>query len=78
VGSPQLADQLRVFGTTRPTPGLPLITSGQRDPQPIAEAIREALQQLDKQTRDSLGIRGLVRIPTIEYLCIPLPPVGLG
>lgn len=73
-GSPEIADQLRIFARTRPTPGLPLITSGQRDPEPIAEAVQTALQELDEQILTGLGIRSLIRIPKEDYFSLPTPP----
>ena len=76
--STEYAQRLRVFARTRQTPGLPLITSGTNDPEPIADAVAEALRRLNQQYRDALGIRSLARIPKEDYLSIPVPPASLG
>jgi hypothetical protein len=73
IQSSKMEMALRVFGVTRQTPGLPLITSGKHDPKPIAEAITDTLHRLDKRSREDLGIRSLVQIPEDDYLCIPIP-----
>ena len=77
-GSPELADRLRVFAKTRPTPGLPLITAGDRDSDAVTEAVEHALHHLDPRFRSDLGMRSIVRIPKEEYLAIPVPPAVTG
>jgi ABC-type phosphate/phosphonate transport system substrate-binding protein len=64
---------LRVIARTRPTPGLPLITSAKRDPAPILRAVRKALVELPAATRARLMIRNVVEIPSKEYLAMPMP-----
>ena len=76
--SSEKTSALRIFARTRQTPGLPLITAAQRDQEPIATAVTEALDHLDEQYRKDLGILSLVRIPREDYLSIPLPPANIG
>ena len=78
IGTPELANRLRGFAETRRTPGLPLITSGQRDPRPIADAVSSALRQFDARTSNMLGILSLVQIPKEDYLSLPIPPASQG
>jgi ABC-type phosphate/phosphonate transport system substrate-binding protein len=66
---------LRVIARTRPTPGLPLITSATRDPAPILQAVRQALIELPAATRARLMLRDVVQIPAETYLSLPMPRV---
>lgn len=66
--------RLRVIGLTEPTPGLPYITAKGRDPQPIFDAVGEAIAALSPADRGSLRLKGLVRIPLASYLAVPNPP----
>jgi ABC-type phosphate/phosphonate transport system substrate-binding protein len=66
--------RLKVVGMTDPTPGLPCITARDRDPQPIFDAISEAIAALDSSDRAVLRLKGFVRIPVIDYLAVPNPP----
>lgn len=59
---------------TRPTPGLPLITSLGRDPEPLANAFKAALSTLPKEHLDTLLITGLSTHSKEDYLSIPIPP----
>ncbi|MEM6887214.1 MAG: PhnD/SsuA/transferrin family substrate-binding protein [Pseudomonadota bacterium] len=64
---------LRVLACTRPTPGLPFITAGTRDPCPIFDAVARAIQKLAANDRNKLMLRGIVRIPAERYLSLPMP-----
>lgn len=69
-----VAQALRVVALTDPTPGLPLITAQGRDPQPIFDAVGEAIAALSADDRATLRLRGLVRIAEADYLAVPNPP----
>ncbi|MFN5997405.1 MAG: phosphate/phosphite/phosphonate ABC transporter substrate-binding protein [Paracoccaceae bacterium] len=73
-GVDPVAPRLQVVEVTAPTPGLPLITAQGRDPEPIFEAVAEAIAALSPQDRATLRLKGLVRIPTAQYLSVPNPP----
>ena len=61
------AKECRVFATTPPTPGLPIITSLQNDPEPIADAIESAIGALSADDREALLINGFRRRVDAEY-----------
>jgi ABC-type phosphate/phosphonate transport system substrate-binding protein len=65
---------LRVIAMTDPTPGLPCITHKDRDPQPIFDAVSEAIAALPAEDRATLRLRGFVRLPVADYLAVPNPP----
>ncbi|MEY8831489.1 phosphate/phosphite/phosphonate ABC transporter substrate-binding protein [Sedimentitalea sp. XS_ASV28] len=65
--------KLKVIGTTKPTPGLPLITARNRDTAPIANAIHAAIDDLAPRDRAALHIKGLIGIPAAAYLAVPNP-----
>ena len=67
------AKQLRVVDVTAPTPGLPYITSKSRDPKPIFDAVAHAIESLDNADRETLMLKGVIRIPAEDYLAIPTP-----
>ncbi|WP_299504273.1 PhnD/SsuA/transferrin family substrate-binding protein [uncultured Roseobacter sp.] len=69
-----MAKELRVLTSTRPTPGLPFITSKGADTQTMFEAITRAIQELSARDRAKLLLKGLVAIPASTYLAEPLPP----
>ncbi|MDU9004827.1 phosphate/phosphite/phosphonate ABC transporter substrate-binding protein [Sedimentitalea todarodis] len=69
-----VAQQLKVIGTTTPTPGLPLITARGRDTAPLATAVRAAIHDLTPKDRAALHLRGLIDIPQATYLAVPTPP----
>jgi len=69
-----MARGLRVLGMTDPTPGLPLITAPGRDPQPIFDAVGEAIAALPSADRAALRLRGIVHLPVADYLAVPNPP----
>jgi ABC-type phosphate/phosphonate transport system substrate-binding protein len=70
---PDLA-ALHEIARTAPTPALPLITAGTRDPEPILSALEEALAALPAPHREKLAIRGFARIPLADYMALPIPP----
>lgn len=67
------ATGLKVIHGTTPRPGLPLITNVVQDPKPLFTAISDAIDALAPADRDTLGLRGLVRIPVEDYLALPDP-----
>lgn len=67
------ASELRVLEWTIPTPGLPLITALGQDADLICAAVKHAIDELDDQSRFLLGIKGIVKIPSEEYLKVPNP-----
>lgn len=69
-----LVERLKIVGLTDPTPGLPFITSTGRDPQPIFDAVSEAISALDDGTKAALRLKGLVKIAAADYLAVPNPP----
>lgn len=64
------ASALRVAGWTRPTPGLPIVTAGGRDPAPYAAAVEAGIAALDPVSRDALGLRGFVRFAPDDYFAV--------
>ena len=68
------AENLRVLEWTDPTPGLPLITSQDNDPEIIFDAVSDAISQLTEPDRQLLGLKGIVKIPKEKYLAIQNPP----
>lgn len=63
-----LTQELAVLETTKPTPGLPLITSMAEDPSVIFKAVTAAITDLTPADRQGLMLKGLVCIPESEYL----------
>ncbi|MCZ4255931.1 PhnD/SsuA/transferrin family substrate-binding protein [Sulfitobacter sp. G21635-S1] len=68
------ATQLRVLAWTEPTPGLPYITARGRDGSAIFDAVAEAMAALSEPDRAALGLKGMVAIPSRDYLAVPNPP----
>jgi len=71
---PEMTAGLDAFERTVPTPALPYITALGRDPDPIANAVAQAISQLSATDRSSLVLRGFTRIPAADYLALPIPP----
>lgn len=67
------ATGLRELDRTAPTPALPYITAKGRDAARIAEAMERAVASLEASHRDTLGLRGIVRLPAEAYLALPVP-----
>jgi ABC-type phosphate/phosphonate transport system substrate-binding protein len=66
--------RLKVVAQTDPTPGLPCITALGQNPDPIFDAVSEAIAALAPDDRATLWLTGLVRIPEAAYLAVPNPP----
>lgn len=66
--------RLKVVGMTDPTPGLPYIAAQGQDPQPIFDAVGEAISALAPDDRAVLRLQAFVRIPVADYLAVPNPP----
>jgi len=64
---------LRVLEVTDPTPGLPNIASAGVDGGRVFEGVARAIENLSPEDRQALGIRGLVAIPTDDYLAVTTP-----
>ena len=68
------AADLHVIAATTPTPGLPLITAPGRDTDTLFRAVATAIDALSPEIRDTLHLKGLVRISAAAYLAMPTPP----
>ncbi|MBI1173263.1 PhnD/SsuA/transferrin family substrate-binding protein [bacterium] len=68
------AHDLKVVGQTEPTPGLPYIAARGSDAVTLFDVVARAIAALTPQDRDTLCLRGLVRIPAEAYLAVPTPP----
>ena len=68
------AANLHVIAATTPTPGLPLITAPGQDTDALYRAVATAIEALSPKIRDTLHLKGLVRIPASAYLAMPTPP----
>lgn len=68
------ADPGLEIARTPPTPGLPLITAGTRDPAPIRAALDAAAAALPPAVLAALDLRGFVKIAAADYLAVPTPP----
>lgn len=66
--------KLRVVEHTRPTPGLPLITTQGGDVDALFTAITQAIETLSPADRETLCLQGITRIPAAAYLEQPIPP----
>lgn len=64
---------IRVIGATEPTPGITFITRKGQDPSPYQAAITGALADLAPRHAETLGLRGVVPLPTAAY-DLPIPP----
>lgn len=69
-----VAARLKPVGLTDPTPGLPLIAAQGSDTEATFAAVAAAIAALDAESRCTLGLRALVRIPLADYLAVPNPP----
>lgn len=68
-----VAAELEEHVRTEPTPGLPLICAPGQNASEIAAAVEEAVQLLDEDTRETLGLQGAVRLDAEVYLQMPIP-----
>ena len=69
----EVTSKLRVLARTVPTPALPYITSMPQDAALIANAVDNAIKSLPAKARETLHLKGLVRLAPSAYLGIPLP-----
>ncbi len=68
------AKNLRILERTTPTtPVLPYITSLTLDADQLFAAIEKAIQDLPQDMRDTLLLKGIMKIPASEYLKVPNP-----
>jgi len=65
---------LQVRARTKPTPGIPYICALDIDANVVKSAIATALESIEPQDRDLLGIKQLAVIPAQTYLLEPDPP----
>ena len=70
----EFATKLRVIGDTPPTPALPYITAGSRDPAPLREALVGAVAGLSPEDRGLLCLKSITELPKELYLSLPSPP----
>jgi len=70
---PETVERLKVLAHTPPTPGLPLITARTVDGKIVAQAVETAIDNLSEIHRETLGIRGIVDIPSDLYISVPTP-----
>ena len=70
--------KLKIIGHTDTSPGMTFITAKGRDPAPYFAAIQDAIQNLDSQTAQKLGLKSIVTLPSEAYeLPIPSEPVEI-
>lgn len=70
-----VAQTLRAVGRTDPpTPALPYIAAKGADADACFDAVQAAIAGLSQDDRDTLLLRGLVRIAAQDYLAVPTPP----
>lgn len=65
--------QFRVITQTDTTPGLPYICALGMDKAVIAQAVIDAISALTEEDRACLNIRGLIQIPSADYLAVENP-----
>lgn len=65
---------LREVARTAPTPALPYIAAKGADAEASFAALSEAVAALSPEDRDTLSLRGVVRIAGQRYLAVPFPP----
>lgn len=67
------AGRLRSIGATPPTPGLAFVAARGGDVERMFDAVAAAVDALAAEHRDSLGLRGIVRLPLEAYAAVPTP-----
>lgn len=70
----ELAMRLREVVRTAPTPGLPFIAALGADVDATHAALVDACAGLSAGDRETLSLRGIVRIAAADYLAVPIPP----
>lgn len=68
------AKSLREVARTAPTPGLPYIAATGLDGAMMFELVGQAISDLGPDDRDLLMLKGLVQIPSADYLAVSTPP----
>lgn len=68
-----LAAELMIIDRTPATPALPYITAQTPLVTSLFDAIAAGIDSLAEADRESLGLRGIVRIPAPAYLAMPTP-----
>lgn len=68
------AADLRALARTLPTPALPFIAGLGIDPDAAFAALQTAVATLAPADRDTLHLRGVLRLPAAAYLAVPNPP----
>ena len=68
------ATRLKKVGQTDPTPGLPYIATLGTDAPALFTIIAKAIAALPPEDRETLWLKGLVRIEPATYLAVPTPP----
>jgi ABC-type phosphate/phosphonate transport system substrate-binding protein len=69
-----LKNQIRIISKTDPTPGLPYISSIEANQSVIFNSIKIAIEKLNKNEKNILGIERIVWIAKSEYLKYENPP----
>jgi ABC-type phosphate/phosphonate transport system substrate-binding protein len=64
---------LREVARTVPTPGLPLIAAAGADVEATFAAVAGAIAALSPDDRETLHLKGIVRIAASDYLAVPTP-----
>ena len=63
-------DNLKILCWTDPTPNLPYISSIDADKELFFKAIKTAIDELPRKTRDALMIKDLIDVPKSTYLAV--------
>ncbi|MFK7880094.1 phosphate/phosphite/phosphonate ABC transporter substrate-binding protein [Roseobacter sp.] len=70
-----ISGHLRVLLSTRPTPGLPLISKLGNNTDNLFRAVTCAINTLTRRDKARLLVKDLIAIPADTYLAEPLPPM---
>jgi len=68
------APALKELERTEPTPGLPYITAGGRDPAPLRAALTQAIDTLTAADQAALSLYAFTTLPVERYLDVATPP----
>jgi len=71
------SDHLKVLETTPPTPGHCYIAAPGADAGAGFDAAAAAIDALAADDRETLGLRGMLRVPTADYFAVPNPPASM-
>lgn len=72
-GENPMTTRLKVIGHTDTSPGMTFITRMGQNPAPYFEAITAAIERMSAQDAQTLGLRGIIRLPQTAY-DLPFPP----